>query len=155
MQPARIRRRGGREQWLVPARAVDKNGIGKPSVGRPIPPIVQRILQPFYHFPLKKVRVHQGIPAWLARKAAIDKPAAMSYKYQVYVSPGYADLKLPSGWRTLIHELRHVEQYHTLGNKMYQNYGQVAARDGYWKNPYEEDAYNFESKVAKALALGG
>ena len=153
MQPARIRTRGRPEPWLLPARVVDNKGIGIPGRGRPIPSIVQKILQPFYHFPLKRVRVHQGIPQWLARRAAVSKPAAMSYKYDIYVAPGYADLKIPSGWKVLIHELRHVEQYHRVGPKMYRNYGRYTAREGYWKNPYEKDAYSFERKVAHALAL--
>lgn len=153
MQPRHIRQRGRPERWLYPARAVNGDGIGTPGPGRPLPKVVRRILQPFFSVDLSKVRVHQGIPAWLATRAAVPNPAAMSYKYDIYIAPGYADLFKPSGWRTLIHELRHIEQYARLGPGMYNRYRQYAHKQGYWENPFEVDAYRFEAAVASELGI--
>ena len=153
MQPACIRERGRPEPWLFPAKSVDVRGVGEPGPGRPLPGIVRRVLQPFFKVDLRKVRVYQGIPEWLVKRSAVQNPAAMSYRYNIYVAPGYADLFKPSGWRTLIHELRHVEQFDREGSAMYTRYRGFTGQRGYWANPYEQDAYRFEKAVAAKLGL--
>lgn len=149
--PARIR--GRPEPYLAPPR-IAADGRELPGPGRPLPAVVQKILQPFFSFPLKIVRVHAGIPDWARRLAAGNDPIAVSYKNHIFVKPGYGDLLLPSGWRTLIHELRHIEQWYHEGDAYYQRYSQAHREHGYHGNPYERDAYRFEARVAEALGMG-
>ena len=149
MQPACIRVRGPREPWLPPAR-----DQGSPGPGRPLPQVVQRVLQPFFpDLDLSKIIVHQGIPEELKRRAASPNPAAISVGNHIYVEPGYASLLTPSGWRVLIHELRHIEQYQREGPEVMRKYKEAHRKYGYWDNPYERDAYRFESIVSEKLGL--
>lgn len=110
-------------------------------------------LQPFYSFPLEKVRIHVGIPEFIRARAATDRPIAVSCRYNIYIDPRYASFRHPTAWRIILHELRHIEQYHRYGEKLYEDYRRFKKTHGYWNNPFEIDAYAFERRVAEALAL--
>ncbi|MEM4531067.1 MAG: DUF4157 domain-containing protein [Thermofilaceae archaeon] len=146
------RKRGRPEPYLFPARVMP-DGRVLPGEGRPLPRAVQAVLQPFFSFPLSIVRVHSGIPEWAYQLSSGKDPIAISYKNHIFVKPGYADLLLPSGWRTLIHELRHIEQWYKMGDAFYRDYTQAHQKHGYHGNPYERDAYRHEARVARALGL--
>jgi len=148
MQPACIRIRGPKETWLPPAR-----GNGTPGPGRPLPKVVQKVLQPFFpDLDLSKVIVHQGIPEEIRKRASSPNPVAVSVKNHIFIEPGYASLLTPSGWRVLIHELRHIQQFQRDPDVL-KKYKEAHHKYGYWDNPYERDAYRFESIVAEELGL--
>ncbi len=143
MQPRHVRvpaRR--RPRWL--------SGEGGTREGLPLPPsFIRRYARFFPTLDLRRVRVHVGIPRELAARAGITNPAAISYRYHIYVVPEYADLSSGSGRRVILHELRHIAQWKALGDKLYTSYGEVN-RGGYWKNPYERDAYRYEQLILSA-----
>ena len=123
---------------------------GDPAKGIPLPPDFIRRYQRFFPtVDLKKVRVHIGIPRKLAKLAGIPHPAAVSYRNRIYVDPNYADLRSAEGRRLILHELRHVAQWKAFGDELYTSY-QKAHSHGYWRNPYERDAYRYERLVLKA-----
>jgi hypothetical protein len=121
------------------------------SKGVPLPPeFIERWKRFFPSLDLRRVRVHWGIPARLTRLAGIPNPAAVSYRYHIYVDPRYADLNSPHGTRVILHELRHVAQWRAFGDRLYTMY-QEANRRGYWRNPLEQDAYRYERLILAAV----
>lgn len=150
MQPARIRIKSGDRGPWAPAR-LGPDGF-TPGPGKPLPRVLQKILRPFFpDLDLSQVRVHLGIPPELKRASVTGAPAATSWRNHIFIEPGYANLYSPSGWRVLIHELAHVQQWAREGDQMYQRYRNVTEKVGYWDNPYEKEAYHVEGKVIQAL----
>ena len=110
-------------------------------------------LEPYFpNVRLEKVRVHQGVPPEMAASAGVADPIAMTVQRDIYIAPGYGDLKTPSGLRTLVHEIAHVAQWEEVGDKVYPEYRKQTRWKGYWGNPWEREAYRAEDTVARALA---
>jgi len=146
MQPRAIRIPARREGLTAHPEA--KNGKGRPLPRR----FVERF-QRFFTYDLRKVRIHRGIPARLRALAGCRDPIAVSYRDRIYIAPGYANLNTPSGLRTVLHELRHVDQWARYGDRVYREYARAARAWGYWANPWERDAYRHERRVFRAVSL--
>lgn len=139
MQPASVCARG-RDIW--------------PPGRTKLPRFLIRVLQPFFPgLDLSRVEIQRGIPPEIRARSALEDPAAVTVGYTIYVKPGYMDITHPGGIRALIHELRHVQQYAKLGSSFTRAYSEAIRRHGYWRNPFEVDAYQYERQVARALGV--
>ncbi|MEM1684311.1 MAG: DUF4157 domain-containing protein [Nanopusillaceae archaeon] len=119
-----------------------------------MPAFLVSLLQPFFPgVDLKRVRIHRGIPPEIRARSAVTNPAAITVGYTIYVQPGYMDITHPHGIRTLLHELRHIQQYAALGSSFTQEYSKGVRQYGYWRNPFELDAYVVEHRLANALGV--
>lgn len=119
-------------------------------VVRRLPAEVRRTIQGAYPgIDLRKVRLVSPIPVRIRRRTQVPRPAAVTWRYTIYVEPAYADATTPTGLRVILHELRHMAQWKKYGDSFYPAY---AAQGGSVKaNPFEADAISFETAATVAL----
>lgn len=103
--------------------------------GRPLNAQEHAIFQPYFQEKtlLTARIVEEQVPFWLSRHMS-----AVVLGTHIYLRQGAYQLQSKSGVELFAHELTHVEQY--LSGMTILKY-LWASRKGYWKNPYEIEAY--------------
>ncbi len=129
--------------------------------GEPLPLEVQQLLAPFFPgLDLSRVRIHEGIPRYVAIATAAE---AIGYAngWHIYFAPGCYRTDSPECLALIAHEIAHCRQYHELGKwrfraKYLAAYFQnrrdgMDAKTAYAQIPYEIEARQIERKVLAML----
>lgn len=110
--------------------------------GRPLNATERALYLPYFQpRTLQLVRIIEGyVPFWLSKRmCAVVLGHRIYFRYGLYQSDESVLINAPASLELLAHELTHVEQY--LSGMTIFKY-MWASRYGYWRNPYEIEAYS-------------